>query len=131
MLRIPSPFSDDFEELIRRVIGCCITVHRALGPGLIEAAYQRAVCMELEIAGIRFECEKACPIRYRGKSLYIHRLDIVVDSKILLELKAVEQLHPVHRAQVLSSLHASGLALGLLINFNVPLLADGVRRVVL
>src|SRR5213083_2794834 len=72
MLRVPSPFTDEFEDLVRRVIGCCITVHRALGPGLVEAAYQRAVCIELEIAGIRLECEKACPIRYRGKSLYVH-----------------------------------------------------------
>ena len=89
MLRIATKLDDQTEELIHRVIGCCITVHRQLGPGLVEAIYQRAVALELEAAGISFEREKRFPVRYRGKVLYIHRLDLVVDNRLVLELKPV------------------------------------------
>ena len=131
MLRIESPLSADLEALVHRTIGCCITVHRELGPGLVEAVYQRAVCIEIETAGISFECEKQCPILYRGKRIYSHRLDIVVSGQILLELKAVDRVHAVHRSQVLSCLRASKLRIGLLINFNVAVLPNGIHRIVL
>jgi GxxExxY protein len=131
MLRIESPLSADLEALVHRTIGCCITVHRELGPGLLEAVYQRAVCIEIETAGISFEREKQCPILYRGKRIYIHRLDLVVSGQILLELKAVDRVHPVHRSQVLSCLRASKLRIGLLINFNVAVLPNGIHRIVL
>ena len=131
MLSIPSPFSAELEDLVHRTIGCCIAVHKALGPGLVEAAYNRAVCIELDSAHIRFEREKSYPIVYRGKQVYLHRLDLVVHGELLIELKAVDQIHPVHRAQVMSALRVSRLRLGLLINFNVPLLPQGIKRIVL
>jgi GxxExxY protein len=131
MLHIASPFSRELEELVHRTIGCCITVHREPGPGLVEPVYQRAVGLELDASGVPFEREKAIPITYRGKRLYIHRLDLVVSGQILLELKAVDRLHPVHKAQVLSCLRASKLRLGLLVNFNVVLLPQGIQRIVL
>ncbi len=131
MLRIPSQLDDDLEALIHRVIGCCIDVHRKLGPGLLEIIYQRAVALELEAAGIRVEREKRCPVFYRGRRLYVHCLDLVVDERLLLELKAVAGLHPVHTAQTISSLRVSTLRVALLINFNVPVLAEGIKRIVL
>ena len=131
MLRITSSLDESTEELAHRVIGCCITVHSALGPGLVEPVYHRAVGVELEHCGIPFEREKRFPVRYREKPLYIHRLDLVVDGRIMVELKAVERLHPVHRAQVLSCLRISKIRLCLLINFNVAILPDGIKRIVL
>ena len=129
-LQIPTPLSVDTERLIHETIGCCILVHRELGPGLVEAAYHRAVCYELSEHGIRFEREKAVAIRYRGRPIYVHRLDLVIDDSVLLELKAVDRVHPVHCAQVLSCLRAAKLPVGLLINFNVPVLREGVKRLI-
>ena len=131
MLRIPSPLPEETENLIHTTIGCCITVHRALGPGLLETIYTRAVCIELECAGISFEREKEVPVRYRGQLLCHHRLDIVVDQRLVLEVKSVEYIIPVHRAQLLSYLRVSGIAVGLLVNFNVPILQDGIKRIIL
>ena len=131
MLRIPSPLSDDLEDLIHRVIGCCITVHRALGPGLLESVYARAVRIELTRAGISYEAEKLVPVLYRGEVLCHQKLDIVVEGKLLLELKAVDYITPVHRAQIVCYLKVSKLPGGLLMNFNVPILQDGIKRFVL
>jgi GxxExxY protein len=131
MLRIPSRLDDDLEKLIHRIIGCCIEVHKQLGPGLLEVIYQRAVAYELQATGIRCEREKHYPVTYRGHNLYVHSLDIVVEDTIVLELKAVERLHPVHEAQTISSLRASKLPVALLINFNVEVLRQGIRRIVL
>jgi GxxExxY protein len=130
-LRIPSPLSGELELLIHRTIGCCIRVHTGLGPGLLESIVTEAVCIELETAGLSFEREKRIPITYRGRFLSHHRLDLVVAEQIVLELKSVERLNPVHHAQVLSYLRASGLKVGLLMNFNVPVLQNGLRRIVL
>lgn len=129
-IQIVTPLSAAVEDLIHRTIGCCIAVHRELGPGLVEVAYQRAVCFELADQGIRFERERTVPINYRGHQIHTHRLDLVVADRVLLELKAVERIHPVHVAQILSGLRASRLAVGLLINFNVPVLRDGIKRFV-
>lgn len=131
MLHLPSPLSKECEDVVHRTIGCCIAVHRELGPGLVEVAYQRAVGYELEVNGIPFERERIVPITYRGRRIYAHRLDLVVSGQILLELKAVDRLHPVYQAQVISCLRASKLRVGLLINFNVQLLPQGIRRIVL
>ena len=131
MLRTSSPLSTELEDLAHRTIGCCINVHRELGPGLLELIYQRAVGYELEANGIPFERECPVPINYRGRRVYVHRLDLVVSGQLLLELKAVERLLPVHHAQVLSCLLASKLRLALLINFNVPVLPQGIRRIIL
>lgn len=131
MLRIPTTLEPALEELVHKTIGCCITVHRELGPGLIEQAYGRAVGYELAANSIPFEREKRFPITYRGRNLYVHRLDLVVGGELVLELKAVDRLHPVHRAQLLSVLRTAKLRIGLLINFNVPVLPEGIRRIVL
>jgi GxxExxY protein len=131
MLRVHSPLSDEIEELIRRTIGCCITVHQVLGPGLLESTCFRAVCIELHAAGIPFEAEKHVPVTYRGQLLCHHRLDLVVANAIVVEIKSVERLAPVHHAQLLNYLRVSGLRVGLLINFNLPTLREGVKRIVL
>src|SRR5438309_1794660 len=104
MLRIATNLDRDLEDLVHRTIGCCIAVHRELGPGLVEQIYQRAVGIELQTAGISFEREKPFSVLYRGSRLYVHRLDLVVADQIMLELKAIERLHSVHQAQVLSGL---------------------------
>lgn len=130
MLRIQSPLSDELEALIYQTIGCCITVHRALGPGLLETVYCRATHLELEANQVPFDKEKQFSVSYRGQVLCRHRLDVVVANQIVLEIKAVESLNPVHRAQLISYLRVSGLHVGLLVNFNVPVLQDGIKRVV-
>jgi GxxExxY protein len=131
MLRVHSPLSDEIEELIRRAIGCFITVHQMLGPGLLESMCLRAVCIELHAAGIPFEAEKHVPVTYRGQLLCHHRLDLVVANAVIVEIKSVERLAPVHHAQLLNYLRVSGLRVGLLINFNVPALREGIKRIVL
>ena len=131
MLRVPSRFPGEVEELVTRVIGCCIAVHRALGPGLLESIYSRAICLELTAAGIPFDCEVEIPVSYRDELLCVQRLDIVADGQVVLEVKSVERLAPVHHAQLLSYLRVSKLKIGLLVNFNVPVLQDGLKRIVL
>ncbi|MBI3403304.1 MAG: GxxExxY protein [Acidobacteria bacterium] len=116
---------------IHETIGCCITVHRTLGPGLMEGIYSRAVGLELTAAGIASAAETAYPVTYRGHLLCHQRLDLVVDRRLVLEVKAVEHVSDIHRAQLLSYLRVSRLRVGLLVNFNVPVLQDGIKRIVL
>src|SRR5215510_9819916 len=104
MLKIVSPLAEELENLAHDVIGCCLAVHRELGPGLLESVYPRAVAMELEDRGISFEMEKPLRVNYRGRLLCHQRLDIFVDGRLVLELKSVEMLHPIHVAQVVSYL---------------------------
>jgi len=121
----------EFDELSNRVIGCAIEVHRALGPGLLESAYERCLAHELAAAGIEFETQKMVPVTYKGLELECgYRADMVVAGQILVELKSVEAVTPVHEAQVLTYLRLANLPVGLLINFNVELLKDGIRRFV-
>ncbi len=131
MLRIPGTLSEDLEALVHETIGCCIAVHRELGPGLLEMIYGRAVCLELAAAGISFEPEKHCPVMYRGQLLCHQRLDLVVAGQVILEIKAVDRLSPVHHAQRLSYLRISRLRVGILLNFNEAVLRDGLKRIVL
>jgi GxxExxY protein len=131
MIDVHSPLDDELEVLIHTTIGCCITVHRELGPGLLEDIYARAVCIELAAAGVPFEKEKQIAVFYRGRLLAYQRLDIVVAQRLILEIKSVERIAPVHRAQVLSYLRASRLRIALLMNFNVPTLPNGLHRIVL
>ena len=131
MLRVASPLPTEVEELITRVIGCLIAVHRTLGPGLLESIYSRAIGLELSAAGIPFEREVEIPVSYRDELLCVQRLDIVVAGRIVLEVKSVERLNPVHHAQLLNYLRISKLNIGLLVNFNVPVLQDGLKRKVL
>lgn len=131
VLVTPPPIPQDVEEVGHRVIGCGITVHRILGPGYKEAIYQRAYGLELEEAGLKFECEKAILVPYKRWSLPGHKLDLIVEGCVVVELKAVPRLAEVHRLQVLSYLKATGLRLGFVMNFNVEALRHGTKRVVL
>jgi GxxExxY protein len=109
MLRVPSPLSDVLEKLVHDTIGCCIAVHRVLGPGLLEEIYSRALRLELTAAGISFEREKPYPVIYRGELLCQQYLDFVVSDQIVLELKSVEQLAPVNHAQLLTTCAKKGV----------------------
>jgi GxxExxY protein len=121
----------DVNELSARVIGACIEVHRNLGPGLLENAYEEALARELEALGIRYERQPRLGVSYKGAPLDAHyRADFVVEGALVIELKAIDVLLPVHKAQVLTYLRASALTLGLLVNFNVPNLRGSIRRVV-
>jgi GxxExxY protein len=123
--------TQSFNELTERVIGACIEIHRSLGPGLLESAYEECLCHELSVAGIGFERQKPLPVRYKNVKLDCgYRLDLVVEQKVIVELKTVESLLPIHEAQLLTYLKLSGLSLGLLINFNVPVLKSGIKRIV-
>ncbi len=118
-------------ELTDCVIGACIEIHKALGPGLLESAYEECLCHELRLAGIGFERQRPLPVSYKGVKLDCgYRLDLVVENRLLVELKSVEALAPIHEAQVLTYLKLSGLTVGLLINFNVPVLRRGIKRIV-
>lgn len=115
-----------------RVIGLAIEVHRGLGPGLLESAYEACLCFELEQSGIPFIRQAPLQVIYRSVRLDCgYRLDIVVEEKLILELKTVERLLPLHDAQLLTYLKLGGLPTGLILNFNVPVLKDGIRRLVL
>jgi GxxExxY protein len=123
-----SPLPPETEALIHATIGCCIAVHRALGPGLLEIVYSRAIALELTAAAIAFEREKAYPVVYRGEPLCEQRLDFVVGSAVVLEIKSVDCLASVHHAQLLNYMRVSRLRAGLLMNFNVAVLRDGLVR---
>lgn len=119
------------DELTEQVIGACIRIHRALGPGLLESAYEECLCFELSRAGLQFARQVPLPVRYEQVALDCgYRMDLVVEDVLILELKTAEKLLPIHDAQLLTYLKLSGLTLGLLINFNVPVLRDGIRRIV-
>jgi GxxExxY protein len=118
--------------LTKAVIGAAIEVHRALGPGLLESAYEICLCHELVLREIQFERQRPIPLEYKGVKLDCgYRSDIIVEETLLLELKAVDALLPIHEAQLLSYLKLTGLRVGLLVNFNVEVLKDGIRRRVL
>lgn len=119
----------NINDLTGHVIGAAIEVHKELGPGLLESIYEECLCRELEIRNILFERQKPNPIEYKGtriSSEYI--LDVVVENKLILELKACENLLPIHEAQLLTYLKMTGIELGLLINFNLSVLKDGIKR---
>jgi GxxExxY protein len=130
-LRIVSTLPPELDNLVRRTIGALIDVHRELGSGLSEGIYHAAAEVELMARGIPFESERSVPVRYRGHLLGHQRINLFVDGKVIVELKSVEQLHPAHVAQVVSYLRVTGTRVALLVNFNVPILAQGIRRVVL
>lgn len=119
-------------EVTARVIGAAMEVHRALGPGLLESAYEECLCHELLLREIPFRRQILLPVEYKGVQLErCYRVDVVVWSMLVLELKCVSVLEPVHLAQLLTYMKLGGWRLGLLINFNVPVLKDGIRRMIL
>lgn len=130
-MRLPSPLSAAAEEAMSETIGCAIAVHRALGPGYIESIYKKAMHLELDARGVSYESEKAITVPYRGVQIPGQRVDLVVESLIVVELKAVTRFDDIHQAQLTSYLKSTGLRGGLLINFRVPVLKGGLKRIVL
>ena len=121
----------DINQLTGKVIGAAIEVHKALGPGLLESTYEECLCHELQLRQIAYERQKPLPIEYKGVRLDCgYRLDLLVQGKIILELKACEKIDPIHEAQLLTYLKLTGLNVGLLLNFNVPVMRDGIVRIV-
>ena len=119
-------------ELTEQIIGAAIEVHRSLGPGLLESAYQECLCRELSLRRIPFVRQLILPAEYKGVRLDCsYRVDLLVDSAVVVEIKAVAAIEPVHKAQLLTYMRLGGWRRGLLMNFNVPALRHGIRRVVL
>jgi GxxExxY protein len=118
--------------LTERIIGAAISVHRALGPGLLESTYEACLVHELACRGLRYERQKPMPVVYRSTTVHSgYRIDLLVEDAVIVELKAVERLESIHQAQILTYLKLSDLRVGLLINFNVQRLTEGLRRFVL
>ena len=119
-------------QLTQAIIGAAIEVHRTLGPGLLERAYEACLCRELQLQQLPFERQKPLPVTYKGLTLSVgYQLDMVVAQAVVVEMKAVSQLHPIHDAQLLTYLEMGSYQVGLLLNFNVPILREGIRRKVL
>lgn len=122
---------EKIEVLANKTIGAALEVHRILGPGYLENVYEGALARELALRQIPFESQKALAINYKGHPIGEGRLDLLIDKVLIIELKAVENLIPIHNAQLLSYLKITGLQLGLLINFNVTSLRNGIKRIIL
>jgi len=116
------------DELTEKVIGCAIAVHRELGPGLLESTYEQCLARELSLNGVGFEMQVPLAVEYKGVHIDCgYRIDMLVEGRLLLELKSVEQIAPIHEAQILTYLKLSKIPQGLLINFNVRRLLDGLK----
>lgn len=126
------PLPGETERLASEIVDAAYKVHAALGPGLMESVYEACVCHELRKRQMPFQTQVSLPIVYDGLRLQAGlRLDLLVDKSVIVELKAVEQMHPIFQAQLLTYLKLTGIRLGLLINFNVPVIKDGIKRIVL
>lgn len=122
----------NLNALTERIIGAAITVHRALGPGLLESVYQRCLALELKALGVSAVTEVYIPVTFRGETIEnAYKIDIVAEGSVVVELKAVEKILPVHEAQLLTYLRLSKLRVGLLLNFNAPVMKDGITRRIL
>jgi GxxExxY protein len=121
---------EETNRVTEAVIGAAIEVHKALGPGFLESIYEEALCVELALRGVRFTRQAPVAVDYKGHRIGENRLDLLVEDRVVVELKAVDALAPVHTAQVISYLKTTGCRIGLLVNFNVKRLTDGVRRIV-
>ena len=122
----------EFDDISKRVIGCAIDVHRELGPGLLESAYEQFLAYELKLNCIGFRCQLPLPVEYKGMRLDCgYRVDLLVENRLILELKSVEAIREIHAAQLLTYMKLAEIRTGLLINFNVKRLRDGIKRFVL
>ena len=130
MVKVKSRLPDAQEAIVYRVIGCGIEVHRELGPGFKERIYEEAFSFELNAAGLTFEREKPVTVKYKTCSIPGQKIDLVVEGLVLVEIKAVSRLKPIHRSQVVSYLRTTGLPVGLLMNFNTRRLKDSMDRIV-
>jgi GxxExxY protein len=119
------------DQLAHEVIGAAIEVHRVLGPGFLESVYEEALAIELGLRGVPYVRQAAAAVQYKGHLVGEGKLDLLVNGKLIVELKAADSILPIHSAQVISYLKATGCRLGLLINFNAPVLRDSIKRVVL
>ena len=121
-----------FDDLSNTVIGCALNVHRELGPGLLESTYEQCLCYELSKAGLQVERQKELPVKYQNVKIDCgYRIDLLVEGKLIIELKSVEALQRIHEAQLLTYMKLSNVGIGLPINYNSVLLKDGIRRMVL
>jgi GxxExxY protein len=121
-----------YKDLTGKIVDCAITVHKLLGPGLLESAYEECLLFELKTCGLPALKQFPMPLIYKDKKLDIgYRIDLLVDEKVIIEVKSVDALNPIHLAQVMTYLKLSGCRIGLLINFNVQFLKDGIRRIIL
>ena len=121
----------ELNDITEAIIGAAIEVHKQIGAGLLESSYERCLCRELELRGTPFECQKPLPVHYKGIELDCgYRIDLLVAGKVVVEIKSVEKLLPIHEAQLLTYLRLGGCHVGLLINFNVEALRLGIKRIV-
>ncbi len=120
----------ELDALAHRTIGAAIEVHRVLGPGFIESVYEEALALEFDVLGIPYQRQVAAPVFYRDQQIGSHRLDLLIDQCLVVELKSAEALLPIHQAQLMSYLRVTKQPLGLLVNFNVPILKSGIKRII-
>jgi GxxExxY protein len=122
----------EINDLTGQIIGAAIEVHKALGPGLLESVYEECLCRELELRKFDYKRQESLTVEYKGVKLDCgYRIDLLVEDLVILELKSIESLEPIHDAQLLTYLKLTGLKVGLLINFNVPVLKEGIRRLII
>ncbi len=121
----------ELNQMTERIIGCAIEVHRHLGPGLLEHAYEEALCVEFELRGLNYQRQVGVPLNYKGRAIGEYRIDLLVEGAVVVEIKSVERHDPVFEAQVLTYLRVTGCKVGLLINFNSKLLKSGIKRMIL
>lgn len=122
---------EEIEEIAKQLVDCLFKVHRVLGPGLLESTYQTCMAHELRLRGFHVRCEVALPVRYEGIDIEAgHRIDMLVEDCIIVENKSVQKMPQIHEAQLLTYLKLSGRKLGFLVNWNVPLIKDGIKRMV-
>jgi GxxExxY protein len=126
-----TPNEYPLKDVTERIISCAIEVHSTLGPGLLESIYEQALAYEFELRGIKYERQREISLKYKGKDIGIHRIDFLVEDNVILELKAVEEINKIYHAQVLTYLRATNKRVGLLINFNVERLKEGIKRLII
>ena len=120
------------KNLTEEIIGAAIEVHRHLGPGLLESAYEECLCHEIKLRKMSYERQKPVPLEYKGINLDCgYRIDVIVENKVILELKCVDKIAPIHEAQLLTYLKLSGFKIGFIFNFHVAIMRDGIKRLVL
>jgi GxxExxY protein len=131
--RFPLSAQKEFplRDITERIIACALEVHSTLGPGLLESVYEEALAYEFILRGVNFEKQKEINLQFKGKEIGKHRIDFLVENEVVLELKAVESMHKIFEAQILTYLKATNKRVGLLINFNVERLKDGIKRLIL
>ena len=126
-----SPKEFPSKDITEKIISCAIEVHSTLGPGLLESVYEEALAYEFELRGIEYEKQKEIRLKYKGREIGNHRIDFLAEREVILEIKAVEQIHKIYEAQVLTYLKAVKKRVGLLINFNVERLKEGLKRLII